>query len=179
MMRKMKQEMDKNKANLAKDSNPNGMTRDQIKYAELGMELETLTSSLNKETGFLTHLKKLAKQIDSEYDEKVTGKRNPDRRKSVNRSPDASSPDHRSSIGGRTPLTGGKKLDTRGSLNSSISPTMYDLQKGRMSLAESSQSPKHSFKPIPSTKKAVFKEYTQSRGETELSYGSKIKPAIS
>jgi len=130
-MRKMKEEMDKNKANMAKDSNPNGMTRDQIKYAELGMELETLTSNLTKETGFLTHLKKLAKQIDYEYDEKVVGKRNPNRRKSVNKSPDAPSPDHRSSIGGRAGLTGMKKYDTRGSINSSLSPTMNDLHKAR------------------------------------------------
>lgn len=116
MMRKMKDEMNKNKANLAKDSNPNGMTKDQIKYAEIGLELETLTSNLTKETGFLTHLKKLAKQIDSEYDEKVAGKRNANRRKSMNKSPDAPSPDHRSSIGGKTALTGLKKLDTRGSI---------------------------------------------------------------
>lgn len=43
------------------------MTRDEIKYAKLGMELQDISMHLSKETSFLKHVKKMAKVAEEEY----------------------------------------------------------------------------------------------------------------
>ncbi len=53
----------------SKDQNSTEMTKDEIKYAELGIELEKLTMRLKKDNGFLKHLKKMAKAHEVEYEE--------------------------------------------------------------------------------------------------------------
>ena len=75
------------------------MTRDELKYAELGIKLEKLNMRLKKDNGFLRHMKKMAKAYEVEYEEEVA----PHARKlkkSPQRSPDAS-PVTRNSIHSR------------------------------------------------------------------------------
>ncbi len=56
-VRRYKEEM-RHKA--AKD-NANSMSKDQLKYAEMSLDLENLNSIVSHENSFLNHLKKLAK----------------------------------------------------------------------------------------------------------------------
>ena len=59
--------MMKSRAINVKNQNENKLSKDEIRYAELGLELNKLNSKLSKENTFLKHLKKLARQNDEEY----------------------------------------------------------------------------------------------------------------
>ena len=118
-VRRYKEEM-RNKA--AKD-NANSMSKDQLKYAEMSLDLENLTSIVSHENSFLSHLKKLAKQIDVEYEEEMGSGKVVQRRRSISKSPSPDdSPKTRGSfIGGRSNF---KKIDMRNSNYSSLSPKL-------------------------------------------------------
>ena len=48
------------------------MTNDEIKYAQLGMDLQELELTLSKETSFLKHVKRMAKMAEEEYMEELS-----------------------------------------------------------------------------------------------------------
>ena len=56
-----------------KDSSSVGnvLTQDQIKYEELGSKLEEIGLDLEKEKGFLKHVRKLAKMNEEDYEEEL------------------------------------------------------------------------------------------------------------
>lgn len=117
-VRRYKEEM---RSKAAKD-NANSMSKDQLKYAEMSLDLENLTSIVSHENSFLNHLKKLAKQIDVEYEEEMGSWKVAQRRKSISKSP---SPDNSPKMGGSfINGRGFKKIDMRNSNYSSLSPKL-------------------------------------------------------
>ena len=56
---------------MLKNANNKGLTKDQVKYAEMGMDLEKMSSTLRQQTNFVNHLKKLARQCEQEYAEEM------------------------------------------------------------------------------------------------------------
>ena len=179
-VRKIKEEM----RNKNKERSNHSMSKEQIKYAEMGMELEDLNSIVSHENSFLKHLKKLAKQIDAEYEEEMGSRRASmvmKRRQSISKSPSPShSPDNspltRGSIGNRSKMNNFKKLDMKASNYSSLSPKNGKNNNSKILEQEQlSQQMKQVLKPILPKKKAIFKEYTQSRQQIDLASDGMMK----
>ena len=160
------------KADIMKNNNANvnpvqrqDLDPQQVKYAKLGVELDKLNMELRKLNAFDKHIKKLDEKNQAEYAEEIGEQR---RKSTIStkkpNSPSKYSPDspsvHRGSlISKRETFKGFKKLDMMNrSRYSSLSPA------NRQSSITESPSPQYR-KPVPPIvkKKAVFREYTQSR----------------
>ena len=91
LMKKMQEERLRNqKGNIVEKSQAKSMTRDEIKYAKLGMELQDISMHLSKETSFLKHVKKMAKLAEEEYIQELSPSQRRKKRGSISKSPQVS-----------------------------------------------------------------------------------------
>lgn len=109
------------------------MSKDQIKYAEMNLALSTINMRLEKDEGFVKHLKRLAKLNEEEFLEEVAPNRARKRRLSrVSKSPDNSPTGlMRSTLHSKAEFKGFKKLALERPTKGSISPSKESITKSK------------------------------------------------